>query len=613
VIGGESIQVSMLHSLTHAFYIFTDEVPEESYTDARFSLKSRWTKSVVTKEGQVCWVHPEHDAAVQCILCLRCQVDKKRSYHCSAECLKEHWHFHVDFHNHHRNNAEAQGALSKQNSSAVLNGLRSPGDLMHLAGGYNSVNGETWMEVGNQRCYVPTQEDVGCVLRYECTAYDSASAYPDMGKTFSILTSRVRPAAPCPNRSMVYMKPLRPTVRRGRFTVLSYNLLADLYASAEQFGYCPSWALHWPYRRSNLLRELLAYNADILCLQEVQSTHFTDFFAPELARAGYTAIFKRKTNEMYTRDTYAIDGCATFFKKKKFALVKKYEVEFNKAALSLAESLPSEQKNTALSRLLKDNVALIAVLEALVPPRIPKVAEHENNSASPRNVQSRRQLICIANTHIHSNPELSDIKLWQVHTLLKGLEKISASADIPMLVAGDFNSVPGSAAHTLLVNGSVPLDAMELGNDPLGILKPAAKLCHHLPLASAYGSFVHGSEDNGDPAITRLRRRLDTVKHEPKFTNCTRDFKGTLDYILYSRDFLVPSGCLELPDESEVRSRKSTGGGMPNESWSSDHIALMSEFSYLVPDGAQIPPDDDDDDDDDEPVESPPTTPQRMY
>lgn len=43
----------------------------------------------------------------------------------------------------------------------------------------------------------------------------------------------------------------------------------------------------------------------------------------------------------------------------------------------------------------------------------------------------------------------------QVHTLLKGLEKIAASADIPMLVAGDFNSVPGSAAHSLLVNNNV--------------------------------------------------------------------------------------------------------------------------------------------------------------
>ena len=42
-----------------------------------------------------------------------------------------------------------------------------------------------------------------------------------------------------------------------------------------------------------------------------------------------------------------------------------------------------------------------------------------------------------------------------MHTLVKGLEKIAASADIPMLVAGDFNSVPGSAAHSLLVKHSV--------------------------------------------------------------------------------------------------------------------------------------------------------------
>ena len=45
-----------------------------------------------------------------------------------------------------------------------------------------------------------------------------------------------------------------------------------------------------------------------------------------------------------------------------------------------------------------------------------------------------------------------------MHTLLKGLEKIAASADIPMLVAGDFNSVPGSAAHDLLTRQYVSPD-----------------------------------------------------------------------------------------------------------------------------------------------------------
>lgn len=56
---------------------------------------------------------------------------------------------------------------------------------------------------------------------------------------------------------------------------------------------------------------------------------------------------------------------------------------------------------------LQDNVALIAVLEMV-----------EQQSGS-------KQLLCVANTHIHANPELNDVKLWQVHTLLKGLEKIA--------------------------------------------------------------------------------------------------------------------------------------------------------------------------------------------
>ena len=54
-------------------------------------------------------------------------------------------------------------------------------------------------------------------------------------------------------------------------------------------------------------------------------------------------------------------------RKTNSALIKKYEVEFNKAALSLAESLVGSggSKKEALNRLMKDNIALIVVLEAL--------------------------------------------------------------------------------------------------------------------------------------------------------------------------------------------------------------------------------------------------------
>ena len=59
----------------------------------------------------------------------------------------------------------------------------------------------------------------------------------------------------------------------------------------------------------------------------MQSTHFLDFWRPRLAEDGYDAIFKKKGNDLYVGgNVAAIDGCATFFKRSRFQLVKKYEV-----------------------------------------------------------------------------------------------------------------------------------------------------------------------------------------------------------------------------------------------------------------------------------------------
>lgn len=43
----------------------------------------------------------------------------------------------------------------------------------------------------------------------------------------------------------------------------------------EQFPYCQSWVLGWQYRKQNLLKELLGYSADIVCLQEVRHLYIS--------------------------------------------------------------------------------------------------------------------------------------------------------------------------------------------------------------------------------------------------------------------------------------------------------------------------------------------------
>ncbi|EPS63174.1 hypothetical protein M569_11614, partial [Genlisea aurea] len=529
------------------------------------------------KKVAVCSVHPAEQATVQCLGCIKAKVPISKSYHCTIKCFSDAWQHHRVLHERAaaamNDGDEIYGRLNSSTSIAVNN---NPSQLNpSLSNGMTAIfpatvtqrnGGEIWVEIGRSKTYTPMADDIGHALKFECFVIDAEAKLP-VGVPTTLTTSRVIPAPSPTPRRMISVGgidiPGHPelenrTLFGGTFTVLSYNILSDAYATSEKYSYCPSWALAWTYRKQNLLREIVGYRADILCLQEVQSDHYEDFFAPELDKHGYQALLKKKTTEVYGANVNTVDGCATFFRRDRFSHVKKYEVEFNKAAQSLIDALvPNVQKKTASNRLIKDNVSLIVVLEARF-----------NNQSSDN--LGRRQLICVANTHVNIPQELKDVKIWQVHTLLKGLEKIAASADIPMLVCGDFNSVPGSAPHSLLAVGKVEHLHPDLVVDPLGIVRPATKLTHQLPLVSAYAAF--GRAGNG--LALEQRRKIDPATHEPLFTNCTRDFIGTSDYIFYSADSLSVESLLELLDEEGVR--KDTA--LPSPEWSSDHIALLAEF-----------------------------------
>ncbi|KAK1397675.1 carbon catabolite repressor protein 4-like [Heracleum sosnowskyi] len=545
-------------------------------------VKYKWYRIQSDTKVVICSVHPTEQATVQCIGCVKAKIPVIKSYHCSSKCFSDAWPHHRALHERaasalNANENEEEELFGPSNSSGS-GGLAASQSNPSLSNGTTSSNPaaiaqkigrETWFEVGYAKTYTPTTDDVGHVLKFECIVVNVDTNLPAGHAIYNtVLTSRVIPAPSPTPRRLISVGGVDLTGHinvdghlsySGPFTVLSYNILADVNATDNIYSYCPSWALSWPYRRQNLLREIVGYRADIVCLQEVQKDHFEGFFAPELDKRGYQALFKRKTVEVFNSNGNAIDGCATFFRKDRFSHVKKYEVEFNKAAQSLVNAVvPNAHRTSALNRLLKNNVALIMVLEA----------KFTNQGAGN---PSKRQLVCVANTHVNIHQDLSDVKIWQVHTLLKGLEKIASSADIPMLLCGDFNSVPGSAPHALLTSGKVDPFHPELGLDPLEILRPANKLSHQLPLVSAYSSFARISAGLG---FEQKSRRMDLKTNEPLFTYYSRDFVGTHDYIFYSADSLTVESLLELLDEDFLR--KDTA--LPSPEWSSDHIALLAEF-----------------------------------
>jgi CCR4-NOT transcription complex subunit 6 len=104
------------------------------------------------------------------------------------------------------------------------------------------------------------------------------------------------------------------------FSVLSYNILCELYATERLYGYTPSWALEWTFRRNHIITEILKHQADFICLQEVQTAQYEEFFVPKLGTAGYDGVYypKSRYKTMNEADRRLVDGCAVFFNNSKY-------------------------------------------------------------------------------------------------------------------------------------------------------------------------------------------------------------------------------------------------------------------------------------------------------
>ncbi len=136
---------------------------------------------------------------------------------------------------------------------------------------------------------------------------------------------------------------------------------------------------------------------------------------------------------------------------------------------------------------------------------------------------NNRPQILVVNSHIHWNPAFSDVKLVQTQLLL---DELSKHAGTPIVICGDFNSMPDSAVYQLLGEGDVGGDHADLLKYRYGNYTEEG-FRHNLPLTSAY---------------------LEVLGAEPSFTNYTADFVGSLDYIFYSRDTLICNGVIRKRD-----------------------------------------------------------------
>jgi CCR4-NOT transcription complex subunit 6 len=204
----------------------------------------------------------------------------------------------------------------------------------------------------------------------------------------------------------------------------------------------------------------------------------------------------------------------------------------------------------------KDNIAVICLME--------------NRETGTRFI--------IANAHIHWDPAYRDVKLVQVALLVDEIEKIAHSfakypprppaptdvensfdstpsrpppvytdgTKIPLIICGDFNSVPSSGVYEFMSTGTLPANHADFMSHTYGKYTSEG-LRHRLGLKSAYAG-----------------------AGELPLTNYTPSFQGVIDYVWYSTANLAVNAVLGEVDRGYLEKVV----GFPNAHFPSEYVFL---------------------------------------
>ncbi|CAI8588351.1 unnamed protein product [Vicia faba] len=339
-----------------------------------------------------------------------------------------------------------------------------------------------------------------------------------------------------------------------RFSLVSYNILAQAYVKSIIFPYSPRSSLKWNRRSNSILDVLKNLGADFFCLQELDE--FDSFYKGKMHELGYSSIYMKRSGEKKR------DGCGIFYKDELAELVLEEKIEYNDLVKTIPDGNSSnddEHNNVKTTQLDKQkdvatNTGPKSGTEDRGDPNDPRVRLKRDCVgilAAFKFKGPPHQFLIVANTHIYWNPEWADVKLAQAKYLLSRLSQFKTlvsdrfECTPEVIVAGDFNSQPGDPVYQYLISGN---PSSELITDCIEELP--------IPLSSVYAS----------------------TRGEPPFTNYTPGFTGTLDYILCCpSDYMKPISYLELPDSEAA----DIAGGLPNLSHPSDHLPIGAEFEIV--------------------------------
>ncbi|OWA51605.1 2',5'-phosphodiesterase 12 [Hypsibius exemplaris] len=395
-----------------------------------------------------------------------------------------------------------------------------------------------WRIVSLQRDWVPTADDIGANVGLLCFPIrDGQVGEPFTTVAKNLVMSGIPSPVPYRRRHAF----CQTRCDKNSFRVVSYNLLADVYAAMESslkelFPYVPAEFMKIDYRRQLMKQELVGYNADLMCLQEVDTKHFEHHFLRYFRRHGYDGAVQRKKGAV-------AEGVATFYRKDKFRLVSQHDITITDAMfenpvfaeMAAAVSGKAKLKESIMER---GTPAQVTVLEDLQDPS---------------------RVLVLANTHLWYRPTFPHVRLLQMAVILGHIEgvvkltkkSLNLARDPAVLICGDFNSTSARGVHDLLRTGSISAN-----------FKEWKEFCE--------------KEDEYVELSLQHPFRLFSACGEPAFTNFVPQFQAAIDWIYADESALESTSVIPLPTLEEV----SANVAIPSVVFPSDHLAIGCDLKW---------------------------------
>ncbi|KAI8147601.1 Endonuclease/exonuclease/phosphatase [Fennellomyces sp. T-0311] len=348
----------------------------------------------------------------------------------------------------------------------------------------------------------------------------------------------------------------------GTFTVMSFNILGQCLVKRQWFPDSGDM-LKWKIRRNMISAEIEMYKPDIMCLQEVD--HYEDFYLPLLEKLGYKAE--------YTKHAKKLHGLLIAYNPKVFKMSQYATVDY-------------DMDSTCPPTWITTNVGQVMALKHVDHPEFGLV---------------------VGNTHLYWRPVANYERLRQIVIFINSIMKMKKSLNemepdtkyIPMPI-GDLNTTPRDPAYPVITlpelpqeeakkledsrencgsqvngNGDKEPAEQEDGSEKMEIGKtmPTAELISILRKESpALWKSVYSCHASIDPETSN------PIYGEPKYTNYTHIFKGTLDYIMTQQgeEKVRALELLTLPPDEAVQP------SLPNRNFGSDHMCLMTKFEFTA-------------------------------